>query len=118
MSAQTMAERVRAAVLTVTGKCEPATYRGNADEYATYTLSRHPVIHGDDRPHAIRYLGYVHLYMPPRVNPHAKIVAMCEALAGIGTYPTVEDASDLTTGHYVFEFEAVDGDLWSPPAVS
>ena len=107
----TMAERVRAAVLPIVPVCDPGVYQGNEAEYCTYQLTRQPTHHGDDVPHVMRYLVLVHWFLPPEINPEEKLTQLCRALAQVGTYPTVEDASDLTSQHFVFELQAADGGL-------
>lgn len=108
---ETMGAKVRAAVLSVVKICDPGAYRGKAQEYCIYSMVRRPALHGDDRPHAMRYLVTVHWFLPISINPESKLQQLCRALANIGTYPTVEDASDLKGQHYVFELEAVDGNV-------
>ena len=107
----TMAERVRAAILPLVPECDPGVYRGNEPEYSVYQLTRQPALHGDDAPHAQRYLVMVHWFLPAGINPEEKLTQISRALAQLGTYPTVEDASDLTGQHFVFEMQAVDGGL-------
>ena len=110
-SPPTVAATVRAAVLPIVPVCAPDVYRGKQQEYCVYTMFRRPTLFGDDRPHAMRYLVSVHWFAPVQINPTEKVLAISRALASIGTYPTVENASDLTGQHYVFQFEAVDGNV-------
>ena len=90
----TMSERVRDAVLPVVPICDPDAYHGEAQEYCVYHLHRRPTLHGDDRPHAMRYLVTVHWFAPVQINPEEKILAISRALAQVGTYPTVENAAN------------------------
>ena len=53
----------------------------------------------------------VHWFLPAGINPEEKLTQISRALAQLGTYPTVEDASDLTGQHFVFEMQAADGGL-------
>ena len=108
---ETVGAKVRAAVLPIVPICDPGAYRGKAQEYCVYSMSRRPILYGDDVPHVMRYLISVHWFLPTSINPERKMLELRSALARIGTYPTVEDASDLKGQHYVFELEAVDGNV-------
>lgn len=108
---KTMGELIRAAVLPIVPVCDPVTYDGDAKEYCTYNMTEIPVHFGDNAPEAIRYLVQVHWFLPVGTDPTAKKRRLKRALAEIGTYPEVENASDLKGQHFVFEFEAVDGDV-------
>ena len=68
---ETVAAKVRAAVLPIVKICDPGAYRGKAQEYCVYSLFRKPALHGDDRPRAMRYLVTVHWFLPISVNPES-----------------------------------------------
>lgn len=101
------------AVTPIVAECVASLYSGEAAEYCEVTLEEIPTAHGDDGPHAIRYLVQVHYYFPNvNFNPHANKRALRRALGALdGTWPTITNASDEVSGHLVFEFEMMDGDL-------
>lgn len=108
-----MEATIIAAVTPIVAVCVPTLYEGEEAEYCEMNAEEVPAAHGDDVPHAIRYLVQVHYYFPAvGHNPNAKKKALRRALGALGgTYPTVANASDEVSGHLVFEFEMVDGDL-------
>lgn len=101
------------AVTPIVAVCVPTLYEGDAAEYCEMNMEEIPTAHGDDVPHAIRYLVQLHYYFPPvGHNPNATKKALRRALGGLGgTWPTITNASDEVSGHLVFEFEMVDGDV-------
>lgn len=106
----TINERIREAVLPIVPVCVPDLYDGEAQEYCTFNYTEIPDGHGDNRPHAIRYLVQLHYFLPPGETPLQKKRELCRALLEADmTYPTVENASDELSQHYVIECEAVDG---------
>lgn len=104
-SPPTVAEQVRAAVLPIVPVCEPNSYRGKRQTYCLYSMFRRPADFGDDGPLAMIYEVSVHLYLPLSINPEETLTALQGALGALGTYPTVEDASDLEGQHYVLELQ-------------
>lgn len=105
--------KIISAVTPIVAVCVPTLYEGEAAEYCEMNAEEIPTAHGDDVPHALRYLVQLHYYFPPvDHNPSATKTALRRALGALdGTYPTVTNASDEVSGHLVFEFEMVDGDL-------
>lgn len=105
--------KIISAVTPIVEVCVPTLYEGKEAEYCEMNVEEMPTAHGDDVPHALRYLVQLHYYFPPvGHNPNAKKKALRRALgAQDGTTPTVTNASDEVSGHLVFEFEMVDGDL-------
>jgi hypothetical protein len=93
--------------------CVPGIYTGEAEEYCTFNYSEIPVGFGDNRPHAMRYLVQLHWFLPLKQRPHPKKKALRRALMSVRgfTTPTITDATDGDGQHYVYEFEAVDGDV-------
>ena len=106
---ETMAAKVRAAVLPIVPICDPGAYRGRAQEYCVYSMFRRPADFGDDRPGAMIYEISVHYFLPISLNPERRLSALQSALGALGTWPTVEDASDLEGQHYVLELQAAAG---------
>ena len=105
-------EQIVAAVTPVVAECVPDHYTGDALEYCTYNFDELPVAHGDNQPHAIRYLVQLHWYLPLGRRPLTTKRALRRAILAAGfTYPSVENASDELGQHFVFEFEAVDGEV-------
>ena len=108
-SQPTVAATVRAAVLPIVPVCDPDVYRGKQQEYCVYTMFRRPADFGDDAPQAMIYEVSVHYFLPPSINPEQKLTALQSALGALGTYPTVENASDREGQHYVLEFQVPAG---------
>lgn len=107
-------DKIRAAVEPLVAVCVPNLYTGDAEEYCTYNYSEIPAAFGDDRPHAIRYLVQVHWFLPLKRRPHPIKKALGRALGTMQrcvTWPTIENASDELTQHYVYEFQAVDTEV-------
>ena len=106
-------ERIREAVTPIVPEFASVVYTGDADSYCVLNATEIPDGFGDDRPSAIRYLAQLHWYFPLRTDPRATKRALRAAIGGLRgyTWPTVTDAGDLSCGHLVFEFQAVDGDV-------
>ena len=104
-------ERIRETVTPIVPEFAADVYTGDADSYCVLNATEMPEGFGDDRPRAIRYLAQLHWYFPLRTDPRSTKRALRAAVGGLQgcTWPTVTDAGDLTGGHLVFEFQAVDG---------
>lgn len=100
----------------------PVYYGGEEREYITFNCTELPTLHGDDTPHAIRYLVQVHWFLPAQKSPMAKKKQIRAALLGAGfTCPSVTDAGLENQSaaqyaadgirHLVFECEYLDGDV-------
>lgn len=102
---------IKAAVTPVVPICVPHRYGGAEDTFTTFVYTEIPTDYGDNRPHAVRYLVTIHLYLPLSVEPNAIKRALRRAIAAeeAFTVPTIEDATDDKEQHYALEFEAVDG---------
>lgn len=117
---ETINERIINAVASVVPVCVPdefkSTVGGEVSEYCTFNYTEVPESFGDGEPGAIRYLCYIHYYVPLRSgmneNTLAKRKALRRALFSAGfTYPEVTNASDGEDQHFVFECEAFDGEV-------
>lgn len=108
-----MEEKIINAVTSIVAVCVSGIYEGDEAEYCEVNMDEVPTAHGDDVPHAIRYLVQLHYYFPTEGhNPNATKKALRRALGALdGTTPTVTNASDEVSGHLVFEFELVEGEL-------
>lgn len=109
-------ERIVAAVTPIVPVCVPDEYdpgSGEAAEvYCTYNFDRQAIVYGDDAPVAVQSLVQVHWWAPLGLRPWPTIQSLCRAILAAGfTYPRVENASDATGQHYVFEFEDADGEI-------
>ena len=104
-------ERIREAVTPIVPEFASVVYTGDADSYCVLNATEMPEGFGDNRPRAIRYLAQLHWYFPLRTDPRVTKRALRAAVGGLQgcTWPTVTDAGDLTGGHLVFEFDAVEG---------
>lgn len=105
--------KIRAAVKPLVGVCVPDLYTGDAGEYCTFNFNELPAGFGDNVPHVIRYLVQVHWFLPLKKRPQPTKKALRRALMAVRgfTAPEIINASDEMGQHYVFEFEAVDGDV-------
>lgn len=108
-----ISERIKAAVTPIVPEFASDVYTGDADSYCVFNATEMPYGFGDNRPRAIRYLAQLHWYFPMRTDPRDTKRALRAAVGSLRgcTWPTVTDARDLSGGHLVFEFEAVDGDV-------
>lgn len=107
----TINERIKAAVEPIVPVCVPDFYDGAGEEYCVFNYTEIPDGHGDNGPSVIRYLIQVHYYLPVGQSPMKKKRQLCRALlAEDFTYPTVENATDEASQHYVLECEAMDGE--------
>ncbi len=106
-----MEEKLRAAVAPLVAELEPDFYTGESEEYCTWNATEIPAGHGDNAPHATRYLVQLHWFLPLKRRPNPKKKQLKQALAAVRGFaaPTVVNASDKIGQHYVFEFEAVEG---------
>ena len=106
-------ERIVAAVTPIVAVCEPDEYTpesGEAvsDEYCTYNFTEIPEGFGNNGPRTVRCLVQVHWFLPRGRRPRDTKLALCRALCAAGfTYPRVENVSDSTGQHYVFECEVL-----------
>lgn len=108
----TIDSRINTAVKTVVAECRPNVYDGSSLEYAVYNYTQIPAINADGRPHAMRYLIQVNVYLPHGKNPNQIKKTLANALLTAGfTYPTITNASDSNGQHYAFEFEGMDGEV-------
>ena len=93
-----MNNKIRAAVLPVVSVCVP-------DQYTEL-----PQAFSDDAPQAAVYLVQVHLFAPRGENTlKTRRLLRNALLAADFTAPQVENASDSTGQHYIFECEYAGG---------
>ena len=88
----------------------PNVYTGDALEYVVTNYTAIPQVFAERQPAAQRYLVAVHYYLPDKINPNPKKLAISNVLFGQGfTWPSIENASDSEGQHWVFECEYVNG---------
>ena len=87
-------ERIKTAVTPIVPEFAADVYTGDEDSYCVFNATEMPEGFGDNRPRATKR-------------------ALRAAVGGLQgcTWPTVTYAGDLTGGHLVFEFQAVDGEV-------
>lgn len=109
----TVDEKIMDAVKPLVGECVENLYGGDAEEYCTFNLNEIPAGFGDNTAHAVRYLCQVHWFLPLRRNPRPKKKRLRQALAAVKgfTTPEIVNATDEIGQHYVYEFQAVDGEV-------
>lgn len=84
----------------------PNLYTGEELRYMVYNYYVIPEVFADSVSHASRYSIQLHLYLPHKENPNALKLAIINACTANGfTYPSMTNASDGESQHYVFEFE-------------
>lgn len=109
----TIDETIQNALTPIVPVVEPGNFLGMEDEYISYTYTEIPIDFGDNGPEAIRYLITIKWYFPRgSANPLQKRRQICRAIAEADmVYPTVTPLDDDVGRCYVFETEAVDGDV-------
>lgn len=102
-------ERLVVAVKPFVPTCVHGVYTGEANTYCTYNFLETPDNFGDDAPEVFRCSGQLHLFLPLETNPRTLKRHLWQALldADLGA-ASIEDASDETNIHLVFEFEALE----------
>ena len=106
----TIDEKLKTVLSAILPDAEPNRFDGEAVEYITWQYTMLPVVFAESKPHAARYLVSVHLFLPSGKNPNAKKLSICRDLNDAGfTYPSITNASDKFSQHYVFECEYADG---------
>lgn len=105
----TAAAKIRAAILPIVPICDPRVYTGDAQEYTVYDVYERGIFFGDNEPQNVEYSCSVHWFLPLHTPNKAKKKQIRDAIAQIGTFPSIEDASDLDGQHFVFEFYMVGG---------
>ena len=105
--------KIKTAVEPLVAECVPGLYTGEAEEYCTFNCTEIPSAFGDNRPHAVRYLVQLHWFLPLKRRPYPKKKALRRALMAVRGFaaPTITDATDGDGQHYVYELEAVHGDV-------
>ena len=102
-------ERLIAAVRPVAGVCVPDLYLGEQEIYCTFNFTEIPSLFGDDISLATLYLVQLHLFLPLKAGSVALRRQLRDALVAAGfTAPTIANATDELTQHYVYEFQTMD----------
>lgn len=106
-------DKIRAAVEPLVPVCVPDFYTEDAEEYCTFNYNEIPAGFGDNVPHQVRYLVQVHWFLPLKKRPHPKKKDLRRALLAVRGFsaPEIVNANDEQGQHYVYEFEAVDGEV-------
>lgn len=113
----TLNERIIAVVTPIVPVCVPdllVTEAGETppEEYCTFKYPLEPEALADDTAQLQLALVQLHYFAPLKMNTVPTRRALWQALASVDAFtaPDIENASDQTGQHYVFEFEAVG--LW------
>ena len=106
---KTLDDLILDAVTPVVKPCVPNDYTGEAVEYCTFNYNELADAFGDNRAHAMRALVQVHYLAPLKANTVVTRRTLWQALASVDAFtaPDIENATDQTGQHYVFEFEAI-----------
>lgn len=104
--------RIRKAVTPIVPVCVADFYTGSEEEYCTFNATELPARIGDNRQWAVRYLVQLHWFSSFLTNPSSTKRALRQVLIQeFRCAITVTGASDRDGRHYVYEFEAVDGEV-------
>lgn len=105
-------EDIRAVVTPIVKVCDPDYYGGEDETYCVFGYTEIPDNFGNNVPQAYRRLVDLHLYVPLMQDSRALRRKLRRAIIAVDTWtaPTINNASDETGQHYVFEFEAM-GDI-------
>ena len=88
----------------------PNIYTGEETSYLVYNYYTIPEVFAEGVSNACRYGIQLHLYLPHKVNPNQTKLAIISACVNGGfTFPSMTNASDGESQHYVFEFEFCNG---------
>lgn len=84
----------------------PNLYTGAAKSYLVYNYYVIPEVYAEGIARSARYSVQLHLYLPHKTNPNALKLSIFSACVDNGfTSPSMTNASDGESQHYVFEFE-------------
>lgn len=101
--------RIRTALASFEHKVYPDTYNGSDKTYFVFNYNTIPDDFGGNQPWHDRALVQVHLFCPHDLNTVQMRKDIKLALLGAGfTYPSMINASDADSQHWVFEFETVE----------
>ena len=110
----TLNERIIAVVTPIVPVCVPdllVTEAGETppEEYCTFNFPLEPEALADDTAQLQRALVQLHYFAPLKASTLAVRHALRDAIAAVDnfTLPSIENATDETGQHYVFEFDAV-----------
>lgn len=103
-------QRIIAAVHPVAGVCVPDLYLGEQETYCTFNFTELPEGLGDNGMRAVRYLVQVHLFLPLKAESVTiRRQLRAALLAADFSPPSITNATDDLSQHYVYEFEDVGG---------
>lgn len=106
---KTLDDLILDAVTPVVKPCVQDLYTGEAVEYCTFNYNELAAAFGDNRAHAMRALVQLHYFAPLKTNTVPTRRALWAAIAAAEDFSPalIENATDHTGQHYVFEFDAV-----------
>lgn len=97
---------IKAALAALGPPVENGVYHGSAEQYYTFKISTRGFDFSDDAPAHELALVQVHYFAPLKTKFSERRAQTKRALYDAGcTWPTVEDASDDSVRHIVFECE-------------
>ena len=105
-----VASEIRAAVAFTGYPCGQNIYTGREPEYFVFNLQTIPADYADAEPQHERVIVQLHWFGKHTTNMTTAQKRIKRAIADAGfTYPALEDASDETAQHLVFEFQTAEG---------
>lgn len=108
----TLNETIISIIKPIAGICVANQYTGDAETYCTFNFSEYPELVGDNTANGCRAMVLLHLFAHRTSNPLALKRRIKRALMAEDAFslPSVVDASDELSIHFVFEFTAIAGD--------
>lgn len=100
-------KRIRSALLPIIPIVAANQYTGDALTYVVFNYDETGAGFAESTAYAVLCLVQVHLFLPLNDNPRSLKNAIRAALGALGTFPSITNASDGSSQHYVFEFEAL-----------
>lgn len=98
-------EMIMTALSPIVGTVVPIIYQGTEKEYIVFNYDT-IYFYAEGTAKARRDLVQIHWFLPLKGNPNAKKKLIADAVNEAGfTYPSITNASDEKSQHYVFECE-------------
>lgn len=101
-------QRIKEAIEPIINIVVPEVYEGDKTEYVVFNYDEIPAVIADGKPDCMRLNVQVHYYLPRKISPKVKNKLIYRALLDAGfSAPSIVNAGDYQSQHYVFEFEAL-----------
>lgn len=104
---ESIESRIKEALQPIVPVVKPNVYKGAELTYIVFNYDERGKLHANGTAKAIIYSVQVHLFMPSNESPKELKSRIREALENMGTFPSIVNATDKDSQHYVFEFDAM-----------